>query len=179
MPRLVTKTSLGIAGGAVALFASIRYTNNFEAQYPIHVPPRHSRLWIPNEADPKREIYVADVSPCTLRASPQERVPGALGSKKREICGRVRPYEKGDVLVGGVMEVIVPPSMTEPLMARWKMPPAPVKLFETLAKYGYPWRLMDGGRHDFPVVEDGDQVLVGFSAAHDYAVLDNDGKVTI
>ncbi len=76
-----------------------------------------------------------------------------------------KPYEKGDVLVGGVMEVIV-----QHEMARWKMPPAPVKLFETLAKYGYPWRLMDGGRHDFPVVEDGDQVLVGFSAAHDYAV---------
>ncbi|KAF9048025.1 hypothetical protein BDZ89DRAFT_1257838 [Hymenopellis radicata] len=74
------------------------------------------------------------------------------------------------------MEVIEPPSVAEHLTARWEIPPVQVKLFETLAKYGSPWRLMDGGRHDFPVVEDGDDVLVGFSAAHDYAVLDNDGK---
>ncbi|KAF9048026.1 hypothetical protein BDZ89DRAFT_1057985 [Hymenopellis radicata] len=68
MPRLLTKTSLGIASGALTLLGSIRYTNNLETQYPIHVPPRHSRLWIPNETDPKRKVYVPDVSPCTFYA---------------------------------------------------------------------------------------------------------------
>lgn len=135
MPRLVTKTSLGIAGGAVALFASIKCANHIEAQY---VPPRHSRLWIPNEADPKRELYVADVSPCTFYARvPKSAFPEPFRieeartlwaraffkgtvmsweSKAMEwLTGQTtasqdKPYEKGDVLVGGVMEVIVPPS---------------------------------------------------------------------
>jgi hypothetical protein len=93
----------------------------------------------------------------------------------------------GQSLLSGAFTVIRPPSRSTPLLVEWPMPPDAVLSFEKLAAWGYPFRLVEGGRHEFSVgasPEGGDAasatVEVRFSAAHDYAVVEGErgeGKV--
>ncbi|CAI7670720.1 unnamed protein product [Penicillium pancosmium] len=64
----------------------------------------------------------------------------------------------------------------------WSMADGPRLFFEKIARWGYPWRLMSGGRHEMSVSEpfevkgQGRLVEVRFSAAHDYEVVPEEGK---
>ncbi|KAG9782031.1 hypothetical protein ABEF93_005583 [Exophiala dermatitidis] len=62
----------------------------------------------------------------------------------------------------------------------WSMPDDPRLFFEKLAAWGYPWRLMSGGRHELNVeLLDGNgeepMVEVRFAAAHDYQIVPSEG----
>ncbi|KAL1968121.1 hypothetical protein VTN77DRAFT_2252 [Rasamsonia byssochlamydoides] len=71
----------------------------------------------------------------------------------------------------------------------WHMPTRPRKFFESLARWGYPWRLMSGGRHELrvsrPFIPDNNQdelepepmVEVRFATAHDYEVVPAEGPL--
>ncbi|OJD32034.1 uncharacterized protein BKCO1_4200042 [Diplodia corticola] len=79
--------------------------------------------------------------------------------------------------------VALPTTTTpQPLLVRWTCPPAAVGFFHTAAvRWGYPWRLMSGGRHEFAVVSDGEPdaeglVEVRFGCAHDYERVAEEGK---
>lgn len=67
------------------------------------------------------------------------------------------------------------------LLVSWKMADNPRLFFEKIARWGYPWRLMSGGRHEmsvsepFEVLDQGKVVEVRFSAAHDYEVVAGEG----
>ncbi|KAL4754362.1 hypothetical protein BDW72DRAFT_190224 [Aspergillus terricola var. indicus] len=67
------------------------------------------------------------------------------------------------------------------LLVAWEMPDGPRLFFEKIARWGYPWRLMSGGRHEMIVSEpfrmkgQGEMVEVRFSAAHDYEVVEEEG----
>lgn len=70
------------------------------------------------------------------------------------------------------------------LLIFWEMPNEPRVFFEKIARWGYPWRLVSGGRHEMSVsepfeVEDagkGRFVEVRFSTAHDYEVVPGEGE---
>lgn len=63
------------------------------------------------------------------------------------------------------------------LLVSWKVPDAPRLFFERIARWGYPWRFMCGGRHEFSISEPfqmpGEEttVEVRFSSAHDYELV--------
>jgi hypothetical protein len=61
------------------------------------------------------------------------------------------------------------------------LPDAPRLFFEKIARWGYPWRLMSGVRHEMSVSEPfqrnaGMFVEVRFASAHDYEVVDAEGE---
>lgn len=108
----------------------------------------------------------------TLRAEGQlvafSRSPGACGE---------HGFRQGEKLLHGLFEVRRAPAPGVPLLVSWKMPDEPVAFFTRIAAWGYPWRLMSGGRHELPVgeVDAEGMVEVGFSAAHDYEVVPEEG----
>lgn len=56
------------------------------------------------------------------------------------------------------------------------------EFFEKIASYGYPWRLMSGGRHEINVskpfkTEEGQVVEVRFASAHDYEIVPEEGEL--
>ena len=64
----------------------------------------------------------------------------------------------------------------------WEMPRPACEFFESAAHYGYPWRLMSGGRHEIGVAstddnsdDDDDDVEVRFVSAHDYEIVPDEG----
>jgi len=66
----------------------------------------------------------------------------------------------------------------------WSVPFEAIELFEKISRWGYPFRLMLGGRHEFtatllsPTRAGSEQeVLVRFSAAHDYLICDEEGSL--
>jgi len=66
----------------------------------------------------------------------------------------------------------------------WSVPFEAVQLFEKISRWGYPFRLMLGGRHEFtatllsPTRADSEhEVLVRFSAAHDHLICDEEGSL--
>lgn len=68
------------------------------------------------------------------------------------------------------------------LLVSWKVPDNAREFFEKIAGYGYPWRLMSGGRHEItvskPFKEEGRQVVeVRFASAHDYEIVSEEGDL--
>lgn len=84
-------------------------------------------------------------------------------------------FRPGQPLLGGAMQVVRAPSPGVPLMVNWKMPTHITAFFERIASWGYPWRMMDGGRHEWSVKDAGQMVEVRFAAAHDYKVVSEEG----
>ncbi|KAJ6112008.1 hypothetical protein N7523_008069 [Penicillium sp. IBT 18751x] len=83
-------------------------------------------------------------------------------------------------LLNGVLTVQREPGIdrdSNGLLISWKIPAEPRLFFEKIARWGYPWRLMSGGRHEMSVsqpiiVPDQDAyVEVRFAASHDYEVV--------
>lgn len=104
--------------------------------------------------------------------------PGDLGEQG---------FKPGQSLMAGMMNVLRTPAKGVPLLIRWDVHPHVVSLFERLASWGYPWRLMKGGRHEWSVGQAGrlpgeneDFVEVRFAAAHDYRIVEGEtweGKI--
>ncbi|KAF3390627.1 hypothetical protein F1880_009115 [Penicillium rolfsii] len=67
------------------------------------------------------------------------------------------------------------------LLVAWYMADEPRMFFEKIARLGYPWRLMSGGRHEMSVSApyivsgQGRVVDVRFSGAHDYEIVEEEG----
>ncbi|OJJ75550.1 hypothetical protein ASPBRDRAFT_116678 [Aspergillus brasiliensis CBS 101740] len=67
-------------------------------------------------------------------------------------------------------------SPTTGLLLSWRMPDEPRLFFEKIARWGYPWRLMSGGRHEINIsdvyIYHGEEVVdVRFASAHDYEIV--------
>ncbi|KAJ6114926.1 hypothetical protein N7486_000704 [Penicillium sp. IBT 16267x] len=108
--------------------------------------------------------------------------PGDLGNSaegfKPDATGKPRE------LMHGIMEVqrqIGTDDDSNGLLISWKMADEPRLFFERIARWGYPWRLMSGGRHEMSVSEpfevegEGRFVEVRFASAHDYEVVEGEG----
>ncbi|KAJ6031384.1 hypothetical protein N7540_002116 [Penicillium herquei] len=90
-------------------------------------------------------------------------------------------------LVNGLMSVqreIGVSDDSNGLLLSWKMADDPRVFFERIARWGYPWRLMSGGRHELSVSEpyrvgsESELFLdVRFSAAHDYEIVAGEGDL--
>ena len=90
-------------------------------------------------------------------------------------------------LLNGAMTVIRPPVGDEPLLVKWGIPDEPRRFFEMIARWGYPWRLMTGGRHEMsvegPFDGEGDEeglgpfVEVRFASAHTYEIVPEEGGI--
>ncbi|RDW78867.1 uncharacterized protein DSM5745_05719 [Aspergillus mulundensis] len=100
--------------------------------------------------------------------------PGDLGQDGFSPDAKDRPR----ALLNGALTVQREPRENgNGLLVSWSMPDAPRLFFERIAAWGYPWRLMSGGRHEMSVSEPfrvqggGEMVEVRFSAAHDYEVV--------
>ncbi|KAL5003056.1 hypothetical protein BDV10DRAFT_65470 [Aspergillus recurvatus] len=91
--------------------------------------------------------------------------------------------DKPRVLLNGALTVRRRPGegRRDGLLVSWEMPDEPRLFFEKIARWGYPWRLMSGGRHEISVSEPFnakggcEMVEVRFSAAHDYEVVEGEG----
>jgi hypothetical protein len=74
----------------------------------------------------------------------------------------------------------------------WHMPDPPRKFFESIARWGYPWRLMSGGRHELSVspafipkedhnnghgLDNEPMVELRFASAHDYEIVPAEGPL--
>ncbi|KAE8372633.1 hypothetical protein BDV26DRAFT_273802 [Aspergillus bertholletiae] len=91
-------------------------------------------------------------------------------------------------LVNGAMAVLRPPVGDEPLLVKWAVPDAPRRFFEVIARWGYPWRLMTGGRHEMsvegPFDGEGDEESLGpfvevrFASAHTYEIVPEEGALS-
>jgi hypothetical protein len=96
------------------------------------------------------------------------------------------PRENGETqkLLNGVLYTQRTPGAdadSQGLLIAWYMADEPRVFFEKIARWGYPWRLMSGGRHEMGVSEPYDVpgqgwvVDVRFSAAHDYEIVEEEG----
>ena len=69
------------------------------------------------------------------------------------------------------------------LLVAWNLPDSPRLFFEKIARWGYPWRLMSGGRHEMSISEpfevqgQGKFIDVRFASAHDYEIVESEGPL--
>lgn len=98
-------------------------------------------------------------------------------------------FQRGQKLLNGGFEVLRAPSPRpsifrslghpEPLLVQWVFPPHLVAFCRKAATdWGYPFRFMSGGRHEFSVgdVDKDAMVEVRFGSAHDYEWIDSEGE---
>lgn len=98
-------------------------------------------------------------------------------------------FHKGQQLLNGGFEVLRAPSQPssifrplahpEPLLVQWVFPPQLVAFCDKAATdWGYPFRFMSGGRHEFSVGDEdhNGMIEVRFGSAHDYELVDSEGK---
>ncbi|KAI7785080.1 hypothetical protein LA080_008115 [Diaporthe eres] len=97
-------------------------------------------------------------------------------------------FHRGQQLLNGGFEVLRAPSQPpsifrpltrpEPLLVQWVFPSHLVVFCRKAATdWGYPFRFMSGGRHEFSVGENHQgMVEVRFGSAHDYEWVDSEGK---
>ncbi|TBU44895.1 hypothetical protein BD309DRAFT_761313 [Dichomitus squalens] len=86
-------------------------------------------------------------------------------------------FHEGQKLANDLFLILRPPAPGSPLLVDWRLSDGPVSFFRRIAAWGYPWRLMSGGRHEFgvgPVDADG-TVEVRFGSAHDYDWVEEEG----
>ncbi|PTU21824.1 hypothetical protein P175DRAFT_0500709 [Aspergillus ochraceoroseus IBT 24754] len=124
--------------------------------------------------------------------------PGDVGDSPAGFAPRPEPdggeRECKRELLNGVLVVERPPAPGDPygLLTSWRMDRGACEFFETIARWGYPWRLVSGGRHEMSVSgplemegrrreeeeeeEEGPFVEVRFASAHDYVVVPEEGE---
>lgn len=100
----------------------------------------------------------------------------AVGLGTAGDCGENGFYD-GQKLLNGLFVVLRPPSQGQPLLVGWTVPEGTLAFFRRIAAWGYPWRIMSGGRHEWNVgeVDAEGMVEVAFSAAHDYEYVEAEG----
>jgi hypothetical protein len=84
-------------------------------------------------------------------------------------------FRAGQKLLNGLFTVEAATSAR--VLVLWHMSGHVVRFFETIARWGYPWRMMSGGCHEWDVVELGKEMVeVRFGCVHFYRELDGDEK---
>jgi len=91
-------------------------------------------------------------------------------------------FSQGQRLLANVMHVLRAPTAKHvPLLVEWENPPQIIRFFEKIAAWGYPWRLMEGGRHEWSIGElsqfpgeDELMVEVRLATAHDYKIVEGE-----
>lgn len=105
--------------------------------------------------------------------------PGDIG----EHGFRAGDQDKPQKLLNGVLYTQRVPGAdgdSRGLLVAWYMADEPRGFFEKIARWGYPWRLMSGGRHEMSVSEPydvpglGPVVDVIFAGAHDYEIVEEE-----
>lgn len=87
-------------------------------------------------------------------------------------------FEPGASLLSGAMRVIRAPVVGSPLLIEWHMPDFAIRFFEYTARWGSPWRLMEGGRQEWSVGSDlnvDGEVEIRYGSAQDWKVVDGEG----
>jgi hypothetical protein len=116
-------------------------------------------------------------APCLAFSPTAGFTPGDTGSSEAGFS----PYNGSPRdLLNGVLTVQREPGTDKDsngLLVSWRIPDEQRLFFEKIARWGYPWRLMSGGRHEMSVSEpfgvpgQGALVEVRFAASHDYEVV--------
>lgn len=100
-------------------------------------------------------------------------------------------FRVGQKLLNGMFEIVTAPaeparvlpgsmSQSTPLLVRWEFPPQGVALYRKAAgDWGFPFRMMSGGRHEISLgnVDEEGMVEVRFASAHDYEWIPEEGMV--
>lgn len=176
------------------------YVDIYSARVPLRaLQNRSKRLGLRDNPQTSAELSTAWAQALLgTRVFRAESAIAGLPSKRRfdpgdmgDTPGEFSPDPKTGTpreLVNGVLVVERPPSDREPygLLASWKIPDEPRQFFETISRWGYPWRLMSGGRHEMSVSEPfegegedkalGPFVEVRFASAHDYETFPSEGS---
>jgi hypothetical protein len=106
--------------------------------------------------------------------------PGDIGEHGFKTSDDGKPQE----LLNGVLYTQRTPGAdadSQGLLIAWYMADEPRLFFEKIARWGYPWRLMTGGRHEMSVSKPYDVpglgvfVDVRFAGAHDYEIVEEEG----
>lgn len=179
------------------------YTDVYAARVPVKaLLPRAQGT---NDAPDKRKSTNCEITSAWARAFMGNKVLRAEGSLVGLLTkGKFSPGNTGDTpagftspeasgdarsLLNGVFVVERPPSEDDRdgLLVSWRMPDEPRRFFEKIARWGYPWRLMSGGRHELSVSEpfggveddqgEGPFVEVRFACAHDYEIVPEEGDL--
>ncbi|KAL2813089.1 hypothetical protein BJX63DRAFT_230907 [Aspergillus granulosus] len=127
-------------------------------------------------------------SPGDIGDTPEAFNPILTSPRAADSDSDSEPTEVKRRLLHGVLTVERPPSPATPygLLGSWKMPDEPRQFFEKIARWGYPWRLMSGGRHELSVSDpfevpglevEGPFVEVRFASSHDYEIFPEEGGV--
>jgi hypothetical protein len=179
------------------------YTDVYTARVPVKalLPRAQGTDDIPD----KRKSTNFEITSAWARAFIGNKILRAEGSLVGLLAkGKFSPGDTGDTpagfaspdasgepltLLNGVLVVERPPSEHDRngLLVSWRVPDEPRRFFEKIARWGYPWRLMSGGRHELSVsepfdgVEDdesqGPFVEVRFASAHDYEIVPEEGDL--
>ncbi|KAJ5116314.1 hypothetical protein N7456_000662 [Penicillium angulare] len=167
------------------------YTDIYAARIPVAALLRSPHVSVPpnTNAQTKTEATLEEAWARTLLKSPILKTEASLFSLlnnfKYTPGDLEKPFKKGTTLVQGIMtiqrEIDAEPD-SNGLLVSWKMADEPRTFFEKIASWGYPWRLMSGGRHEMSVsevfeVEGEDFVDVRFASAHDYEVVRSEGDL--
>lgn len=90
-------------------------------------------------------------------------------------------FRPGQHIMGNVMHVLRPPARGTPLLTEWNMLPSAVRFFERIAAWGYPWRLMEGGRQEWSIGpvsrlpgEAEEMVEIRYAAAQDHRIVEGE-----
>ncbi|RHZ50191.1 uncharacterized protein CDV56_101600 [Aspergillus thermomutatus] len=178
------------------------YVDVYAARVPVKaLLPRAQRTDVPD----KSKSTNLEITNAWARAFIGTKVLRAEGSLIGLLAkGKLSPGDTGDTsagfasptasgeprrLLNGALVVERPPSEDNRngLLISWRIPDEPRRFFEKIARWGYPWRLMSGGRHELSVSEpfdgagDGESqapfVEVRFASAHDYEIVPEEGDL--
>lgn len=182
--------------------------NRLEAKYPPCLPESSSTLALRTPSDPAThhtpyvDVYATRVpirglvdSHATNSGSPSVEEAWActfLENKLLRATGRAMSpappsktadhgeggFHEGQKLLHDLFLVLRPAGPRSPLLVAWQLPDEPVSFFRRIAHWGYPWRLMTGGRHEFgvgPIDAEG-MVEVRHGSAHDYEWVEEEGN---
>lgn len=105
------------------------------------------------------------------------RAMGPAPSTK-PVDGGEHGFHQDQKLLHDQFLVLRPAAPGSPLLMAWQLPDEPVAFFRKIARWGYPWRLMNGGRHEFSVgpVDAEGMVEVRHGSAHDYEWVEEEGE---
>ncbi|GFF33412.1 hypothetical protein IFM58399_03532 [Aspergillus lentulus] len=179
------------------------YTDVYTARVPVKALLSRAHR-IDNVPD-KRKSTNFEITSAWARAFISNKILRAEGSLVGLLAkGKFSPGDTGDTpagfsspdasgeprsLLNGVLVVERPPSEDDRdgLLVSWRMSDEPRRFFENIARWGYPWRLMSGGRHELSVSEpfdgvkddesQGPFVEVRFASAHDYEIVPEEGDL--
>ena len=197
---------LGAAAIIPPAFLAYRTITRLEAKYPPCPPEESSTPALrtpanpPTQRTPYVDVYATRVPVRGLINRSSDNPPASLEeawahaffqAKVLRATGRImgpasskqtddgeHGFHKGQRLLNDLFLVLRPPASGSPLLVDWRLPDESVAFFRRIAAWGYPWRLMSGGRHEFAVgpVDAEGTVEVRFGSAHDYDRVVEEGE---